>query len=474
MKRSDPRPRPLLCRARTVQLLTLAGALIGADGLLAEAPQGKPLPAPAATTATTSAPPVRPVSAAPPTASAPSSPAAHAPAATSDDALSPLLRRSLGSIAPNDSISRTNQNATWLWTKLEEGRRYANAGDEVAALRQFTALLEVNAPAELHQAALLEMANLAQRAGQLPRAQQIYAQYLDRFPGDPTVPDVILRQGLLYRQMGAHQLALAKFYSVMSTCLSMKANQLNYYQQLVLLAQTEIADTYYQQGQNAQAVEFLNRLLKLDATGLDKGLVRYKLLRSLSQLARHDEVIAHAQQYLQHQSGAPEEPEVRFLYVEALKKAGRSREALEQVLTLLLAQQAKSSENPETWIYWQQRTGNSLANELYREGDYLSALRLYDQLSTLSNSPDWQLPVWYQTALIYERLQQTGKSIAVYDRILNRQKEMGTNTVSPNLSMVFDMSRWRKEHLGYQGQSETNLMALRVDLANTNAPSRKP
>jgi tetratricopeptide (TPR) repeat protein len=79
--------------------------------------------------------------------------------------------------------------------------------------------------------------------------------------------------------------------------------------------------------------------------------------------------------------------EVRFLYASALKQMGRNRDAMQQVLKLLDAQQTTSQQNPESWIYWRQRAGNDIANQLYKEGDYLNALEIYLNLVGLDKSP---------------------------------------------------------------------------------------
>ena len=104
------------------------------------------------------------------------------------------------------------------------------------AAKSFSALLEGNASDELKRAALIEMSVMAQEQEQLPKAQQILAQYLKRYPQDETVPEVLLRQGLLYRRMGAPALAVSKLYAVMTSALTLKSGKMEYYQQIVLQA----------------------------------------------------------------------------------------------------------------------------------------------------------------------------------------------------------------------------------------------
>lgn len=373
--------------------------------------------------------------------------------------INPAFRDSSDQLATTNIIEHTpttpgSSKQADLDAMLDWARRMKREKNFEAAESSFVMLLKAHAPEEMHRTAMLEMALLAQETQQFGRAQQIYAQYLDRYADDPSAAEVCLRQGLLYRQMGAPTLALAKFYSVMTTSLRLKLDRLDYYQRLVLQAQTEIADTYYLQGKFGEAAEFLGRLLKLENPQLNKSQIIYKLIRSLSCLNRHTEVVAQSEFFISKYPETPEIAEVRFLLADSLKKLGRAREATQQVLVLLESQQTTATNRPGNWIYWQQRTGNEIANQLYKEGDYLNALDIYKNLALLSDSAAWQVPVWYQMGLVYERLMQPTKAAELYDKILARQKELDSNNRTPSLEAVLDMARWRKEQLRWQLKTE--------------------
>lgn len=345
---------------------------------------------------------------------------------------------------------------------LELGRQQRAQKNLPLAKRNFVALLQGRAPDPLKRAALLELATLAQEENELVKAQQLYAQYLRRWPDDPSVPEVYLRQGLLFRQMGAPVMALAKFYAVMSSALTLKTGNVDYYQKLVLHAQAEIAETYYLQANYKEAAQFYRRLLKLEAPHLNRASVQLKLLRCLAAVGQHAETIAEAQDYLTRYPQADGQAEVRFLLAQALKQSGRKAEALKQVLLLLETQLATAQDPPATWSYWQRRTGNEIGNQLYEEGDYINALTVYGALAALDSSPAWQLPVWYQMGLIYERLQQPQKAAEFYAQILARRNEV-QSAANPSLGTVLDMARWRKELLDWQNRSATG--------PGTNAPA---
>ncbi|MBE0539878.1 MAG: tetratricopeptide repeat protein [Verrucomicrobia bacterium] len=353
--------------------------------------------------------------------------------------------------------------------ELEMGWRQKQDKDFSGAAKTFVGLLESDAPPEFQRTALLELALLAQETQQPARAQQVFTQYLQKYPDDPSAAEVLLRQGLLYREMGAPTLALSKFYSVMTTSLRLKLDRLEYYQRLVLQAQTEIADTYYLQGKFAEAADFLGRLLKLDNPQLNTAQILYKLVRSLSSLGRHTEVVAQSEMFISRFSGAGELAEVRFLLADSLKKLGRPREATQQVLALLESQQSEAGRTPENWVYWQQRAGNEIANQLYKEGDYVNALEIYRSLAALNRSATWQLPVWYQMGLVYEKLQQPQLASETYARILERQKELAGDKLTPSLAAVMDMAKWRKDHLEWQMRAVQSAARLRAPAPALNA-----
>ena len=146
----------------------------------------------------------------------------------------------------------------------------------------------------------------------------------------------------------------------------------------------------------------------------------------------------------------------------SLKQIGRMSDALRHVLKLLESQEGTVQSNPENWLYWQQRAGNDIANQLYLEGDYLNAMEVYNHLAGLSTDAAWQLPVWYQVGLIYERLLQPRKAVEKFDAILAREKEVAAAGAAPTLKTIIDMARWRKDQITWQGRTEVAVQALRL------------
>ena len=332
---------------------------------------------------------------------------------------------------------------------LEIARFHRRARQFEEATEDCVHILKAGAPEDIKRAAMIELAETATDQNDLARAQQVYAQYLATWPKDPSVPDVLLRQGLVFRQMGLPNLAVSKFYAVMTSSLVLKPEKFDYYQKLVLRAQNEIAQTQFQLGDWADAADSFARLLKLEKPPDNRSTIQFRLIRCLVALERYDDAIFQARDFLTQYPDNPERPEVHFLYATSLKKRERNSEALQQVLALLKEEHANRIGDPATLSYWQRRAGNEIANQFYKEGDLMKALDIYLSLASLGTKPDWQFPAWYQVGLVFERLEQPVKAIEYYGKITQSKDQLSTNA-PPSLKAVVEMAQWRESFLTWQ------------------------
>jgi TolA-binding protein len=345
---------------------------------------------------------------------------------------------------------------------LESARSLKRGKELKRAESAFVQLLEGRAPDEIKRAALLDLAIVMQEQREPSKAQQLFSEYVRRYPGDASVPEVLLRQAYLYRDLGVPVLALSKFYAVISTCLSLQLDQVEYYQNLVLRAQAEIAETYFLDGKFTEAADYFSRLLRLDTSELNRAEALYKLLRCYGALQKDNEAVATARIFVEKYPDSPDGAEARFLLVTALKRLGRTDDAVREIGELLQAQHRSAKADPKQWLYWQQRAGNEIANQLYREGDFINALQLYELLAQLNRTPEWQIPVWYQIGLVLEQLKQPEKASAIYDRVLARHKEATEKAPNPSLKQISEMAAWRKKNLDW----ETSARAANRELQN--------
>lgn len=339
-------------------------------------------------------------------------------------------------------------------TALESARSLREGKELKRSESALIQLLEGRAPDEIKRAALLELALVMQEEREFTKAQSLYSEFVRRYEKDPAVPEILLRQGYLYRQMGVSVLALSKFYAVISSCLNLKLEQMDYYQKLVLRAQAEIAETYFLDGKYADASDYLTRLLRLDSPDLERGEVLYKLMRCYNALGKYAETVANSKLFLEKYPDHANAPETRFLLISALKKLGRNNEALLEIENLLKIQHETSKSDAKQWLYWQQRAGNEVANQMYREGDFLSALEVYQLLADLNKSAEWQIPVWYQIGLVFENLKQHRKACEMYDKLIARQKEAALKAPTAALKQVAELAAWRKQCLLWEDAAQ--------------------
>jgi tetratricopeptide (TPR) repeat protein len=329
-------------------------------------------------------------------------------------------------------------------------------------------LLGGDVPDAVQKSALLELGIVVRAENDLPRAQTIFAQFLNKWSDDPRVPEVYLQQGQIFRQMGLTDLALTKFYSVMAAALSLKNDQFAYYQKLVLKTQAEIADTHYLMGHFVDAADFYSRLLQNPDPGLDRPQIQFRLVRSLTIIGHNDEAASQAEDFLSRYPDSDEAPEVRYYLAQDYKALGRDDEALQQVLLCLQQQKARAGNDPAVWTYWQQRVGNEIGNQLYHQGDYIHALEIYVNLAQLDSSATWQIPVYYQMGLTYEKLAQPQRASDAYKRIVSRETEVGTNA-TPGMQTIFDMAKWRIDFLQWQQKAQAADLAASATAVSMKA-----
>jgi TolA-binding protein len=346
---------------------------------------------------------------------------------------------------------------------LESARSLKSAKELKRSEAAFVQLLEGRAPDEIKRPALLDLAMVMQELREPTKAQQLFSEYIRRFPNDASAPEVLLRQAYLYRDMGVPVLALSKFYAVISTALNLKLDRLDYYQKLVLRAQAEIAETYFLEDKYAEAADYFNRLLRLESEDLDRSEALYKLARCYSALGKDNEAVATARTYLDKYPESADAAETRFLLASGLKRLGRTDDAIREIGELLKAQHQSAKADPRQWRYWQQRAGNEIANQLYREGDFINSLQVYNLLANLDSSAEWQVPVLYQIGLTFEQLKQPDQAKATYEKVIARYHEESKKAPSPALQQVSEMAAWRRQLL----QWESSAQAANRELQNS-------
>jgi tetratricopeptide (TPR) repeat protein len=316
------------------------------------------------------------------------------------------------------------------------------------------------ATADQVRAALLGLARAYRGNRDLTKACAVYENYIKHYPGDEQLPFVYLELGRCLRALGAHRLAIARFYSVLNSTLKLPVDGSDIYRQLARTAQFEIAETYFQSGDYDQSFRFYSRLRLLDLAPADRARAAFKSAYSLNLKGDYEKTVTNLRSYLSTYPEGENAAEARNLLAVALRRLGRTQESLAATLDLLKIEQARTAADPKTWVYWQRKTGNQLANEFYEQGDITTALIIYQTMRDLGGPPEWLLPVQYQIGLCQERLHRVDLARTTYQSILDslRSSFADKGKHPAILGDIDSMVAWRLKHLDWLDSTEKRLL----------------
>lgn len=358
---------------------------------------------------------------------------------------------------------------------LRIGEAKTAQGDYEAANIAYRQVLDGPATREQDRTALLGLARMHRKKGELTRAAAVYEKLIKDYTGDSILPTVYLELGRTHRALGAHKLAISRFYSVINSTLKMPEEGTETYRQLARTAQFEVAETYFLSGDYEQASRFFSRLKLLDLAPVDRARAHFKSVYALTFIGDHEKAVSGLRAFLELHPDDEHTPEARYLLSVSLRRLGRAQESLASTLDLLRTENARSEADQRRWIYWQRKTGNQLANEFYEQGDFNSALVIYQSLSELSPEPAWRLSVTYQIGLCYERLRQIPKARDAYTTIVQ-----GGGDVHPSPSSGIDatelvtMANWRLKHLDWIEKSDVQIATFFQEKPAVPATSAAP
>jgi len=352
---------------------------------------------------------------------------------------------------------------------LNLGTSFTDRGDYPGAESAFRQVLDGAGFSMAEQAsALLGLARNYRKAGAPTKAAAIYEKFVKEFPNDDRLPDAILDLGRTYRSMGVNKLALNRFYSVINTTLKLPQKGFEHYQSLARTAEYEIAETYYEGGDYELAGRYFGRLQLLDLSAGDRARASF--------MAAHSQILAgdleggsrSLHSFLENWPDDENVPEARYLLASTLRKLKRPQEALATVMDLLRQEKRLDGTDPQTWNYWQRRTGNLLANDFFQSGDMMSALAIYKRMLSLGTGPDWQLPVLYQVALCQERLFAFKEATAGYSKIV--AVVAAQPSPSPEMTELAQMSSWRLSHIEWLQSTDARLTGFVIAPGDPSTP----
>ncbi len=248
---------------------------------------------------------------------------------------------------------------------------------------------------DFRKASLLQMATHGEQKRSLEEAQKYLSEYLQRYSDDALIPVVLLRQGDLYRKMGAYDLERQKCYDVIKAAPKVKLDDkfnLNYVKRVAFIARSQIADSFYAEAEKlpfyaakvkyANAADMYKRLLR-DAEA-NKRVVSIKYIRSRFKQGEYPEVRRAGESYLELFSGVPEahDGEVRYLLLDAVRRTvGGDQDYLSGYRDWFGASPAVGHDGEE--LKWRLKAASDLASELFDSGQHADSMEFFQALANL-------------------------------------------------------------------------------------------
>lgn len=345
------------------------------------------------------------------------------------------------------------------------------AGDYATAEIALRQLMAAAPEPERDHRTLLALARLHRHRGEGTRAVAIYERLLRDSPHPGNHAAVYIELARTLRSLGAYDLAIGRFYSVINATLNSPATGDIDYRQLARTAQFEVAETHLIAGRHDEAARLFERLILLDLSTEDRNRARFHCAQAHARAGRPEAAVAALAPALVPRAGETAMPEALHLQASLLLQLGRRAEALTAVERLLSAEYAQREGNPERWSNWQRVTGNQLANEFYEQGDATAALAIYRTLATLDTRAEWRLAIVYQIGLCLERLAAPDEAIKSYREII----EVGNQpTASAQVADLARMAAWRVRHLQWRSRATTQWQELSQGAVDGPPPAPSP
>lgn len=329
--------------------------------------------------------------------------------------------------------------------------------------RYFAAALGVPTEVPEKELVLSKMGELYRESGMFPKAAAIFERLATEFPDSRRLPEVYMELGEIYRKMGAQELAISRYYKVLNSSLNVSFDQLEKYRQVSLNAKLAIAETHKEREEYQESYRLYEALFRLELKPVERLRVHYRMCYLLYELANYQRAVSHLKHFLEEYPESPHNPELRYLLAKSYEQLNRKPEALREVVAILQAQTNREAGYIDDGDYWKRRTGNELANEFYENGDFRSALTIYQALARYSPDPAWRWPAIHQIGLCFERLGLPEKAKLAYQEIMDPEDgQVADMNLGESLRSLREMADWRLEHLNWEDDLVARLQLLKA------------
>ncbi len=341
----------------------------------------------------------------------------------------------------------------------DKARAAIRKGDDAVAEGFLVSLVAVDLPDSEKKMALTEVAAIYEEKGDMTKAIAIYEKLCSVLDADLERPNWLLKLGQLYRDSGAYQMAITRYYAVIQLGMKMGSSDFDRFKLATRQAQREIANTYFVKGDFEQAQKFYNMALRSDLPKEERAVAMFRSAHCTFMRNDMNGATNALERFLKDYSKHAAAAEARYMLASAYKTLGRPQDAYDTVIDLLRAAKDKSEADPKAWSFWQKKAGNEFANDYYQRGDFVNAVTIYQALAALETAPEWRWPVVYQMGLCFERLRLEPRAVECYKFIVdeNAKPEFRSQKMPQSVGNLVKMAGWRVEQLAWEGSTNGQL-----------------
>jgi tetratricopeptide (TPR) repeat protein len=344
----------------------------------------------------------------------------------------------------------------------DKARDAIKRGEEEVARGLLESLVAVDLPHAEKKVALTEVAAVYEEKGDLTKAIAILEKLTTILDGDTEVPVWLLKLAQLYREAGAYQMAISRYYGVIQLAMKVGSSDFQRFQAISRQAQREIANTYFIKGDFDQAQKFYNMALRSDLPKDERAVALFRAAHCTFMRNDMNGAINGMERFLKDFSRHASAAEARYMLATAYKIEGRPQDAYDAVIDLLRDAKGKAEENPKAWAFWQKKAGNEFANDYYQRGEFVNSVTIYQALAAIEESPEWRWPVVYQMGLCFERLRIEPRAAECYKYIVeeNKKPEFRWRKMPQSVANLVQMAAWRIDQLDWDSRFRSKLRAV--------------
>jgi tetratricopeptide (TPR) repeat protein len=341
----------------------------------------------------------------------------------------------------------------------DKARAAIRKGDDAVAEGFLVSLVAVDLPDSEKKAALEEVAGIYEEKGDMTKAIAIYEKLCSVLDSDLNMPSWLLKLGQLYRDAGAYQMAITRYYAVIQLGMKIGSSDFERFQKATRQAQREIANTYFVKGDFEQAQKFYNMALRSDLPKEERAVAMFRSAHCTFMRNDMNGATNALERFLKDFSKHPAAAEARYMLASAYKTLGRPQDAYDTVIDLLRSAKDKAEADPKAWSFWQKKAGNEFANDYYQRGDFVNAVTIYQALAALETAAEWRWPVVYQMGLCFERLRLEPRALECYKFIVdeNAKPEFRWKKMPQSVGNLVKMASWRIEQLAWESTTNGQL-----------------